>query len=214
MYRSRVALMAVSALALTACHAHRLTESGITRTEARAVPAFHAVKVGGAVALSVRVVPGQAQKVSVSGDSNFLPHVHTQVQGGVLQVDTDDGLHDIHADIQVPALTALTLSGAVRAAVHQVAGDTFALELSGASQVTLDGGVRALSVNLSGAGTVRAFTLRAEDVTAQLSGVGHVEVFASKSLNATISGAGKVIYDGHPAKVTQALTGVGSIAAK
>ncbi|WP_372948366.1 head GIN domain-containing protein [Mariniphaga sp.] len=75
-------------------------------------------------------------------------------------------------------------------------------ELSGVSET--------LNVRLAGAGHVNAGELKADDVTFRIEGVGTGVVYAGKTLDATIKGAGKIKYRGNP-EVNQSIEGLGSV---
>jgi hypothetical protein len=57
---------------------------------------------------------------------------------------------------------------------------------------------------------VDAGELKADDVTFRIEGVGTGVVYAEKTLNATIKGAGKIRYRGNP-DVTEKIEGLGAV---
>lgn len=75
----------------------------------------------------------------------------------------------------------------------------------------ISGVAESLNVRLAGAGHINAGELKADDVTFRIEGVGTGLVYASKTLDATIKGAGKIRYRGNP-EVTQNIEGLGSVA--
>lgn len=74
----------------------------------------------------------------------------------------------------------------------------------------ISGIAQSLNVRLAGAGHVNAGELKAEDVTFRIEGIGTGVVHATKTLDATIKGAGKIKYRGAP-EVTQNIEGLGSV---
>ena len=74
-----------------------------------------------------------------------------------------------------------------------------------------DGVAGSLISELSGASRVDANELRAKSVKVSISGAAKADLYASDSLDASVSGAGVVNCLGKPAKVTQKLSGVGRI---
>lgn len=74
----------------------------------------------------------------------------------------------------------------------------------------ISGVAHSLDVRLAGAGHVKAGDLKADDVTFRIEGVGTGAVYATKTLNATIKGAGKIRYRGNP-DVTQLIEGLGKV---
>jgi hypothetical protein len=53
--------------------------------------------------------------------------------------------------------------------------------------------------------------LVANDVRAVVSGSGSIFITAARSLDASISGAGAILYGGNPQDVTKSVTGTGAI---
>jgi len=74
----------------------------------------------------------------------------------------------------------------------------------------ISGVAGSLNVRLAGAGHVNAGELKTDDVTFRIEGVGTGVVYAEKTLDATIKGAGKIRYRGNP-DVTENIEGLGSI---
>ena len=74
----------------------------------------------------------------------------------------------------------------------------------------ISGIAKSLDVRLAGAGHVDAGELEARDVNFRIEGVGTAVVHATKTLDATIIGAGKIKYRGNP-EVTQNIEGLGAV---
>ncbi|MBW6536791.1 MAG: DUF2807 domain-containing protein [Mariniphaga sp.] len=75
----------------------------------------------------------------------------------------------------------------------------------------ISGVAESLNVRLAGAGHINAGELKADNVTFRIEGFGTGLVYAGKTLDATIKGAGKIRYRGNP-EVTQNIEGLGSVA--
>ena len=86
-----------------------------------------------------------------------------------------------------------------------------ALDLSGATLVYLEGVAERLEVDMSGAGSLAAEGFEVQDCSVEISGVGHVLVNVSGTLEAQVSGLGKVEYLGEPNSVKGDVSGVGNI---
>jgi hypothetical protein len=205
-------LAALVAVGLTGCS---LRGSGTPLTESRDVEAFESIEVGGAFELVVHVDPTAKQRVEVSGDDNIVPEVTTTVSGQELEIGIQHNLVrpklDMKVEIWVPALTGLEAGGASDITVEGLHGETFDLDLSGASDSSFAGSVDHFEVDLSGAGDLDARELHAKVVDLELSGAGEADVWASDRLDAEISGAGNVRYFGNPKEVHQDVSGAGSI---
>jgi hypothetical protein len=212
---SGLALLLAVSLLLTGCPAFSgAPGSGNAVTEKRPVSAFSRVDLIGAAEVEVSL--GPVQSVEVTLDDNLLPLIETTVEGGTLRITSTKSYNSslgLKVKIVVPSLEGFAVSGAAN--LHAVGLDAkvFSLNISGAGNADLQGGVDLLEVRLSGAGKIRAYDLAAKQVTLNLSGAGDAQVSATESLDATVSGAGSVRYRGHPAQVRQNVSGAGSIQA-
>lgn len=212
----RQVLLLLSAVALagalSAC-GHR--GSGVSTTEQRELAAFDRVQTSGSVGLVLHVSPdAKATAVAVTGDHDLVPTLLTEVKEGVLHVRFDSD-KDANLPLEVSATTSslrgVHISGAAHARIDGLRGGRFELEVSGAGHVTLAGAVDELRLELSGAADVEAKDLRAERATLRLSGAGKVRVYATRELDARVSGAAQVTFLGKPATVRRDIHGLGSI---
>lgn len=220
------------------CKRNVLRGEGSRTTSAPAVSSFSAVDINIAVKADITVQNGAQPGIQFNGYENIIKHIKTSVKNNTLYITSDlDDMWDIDLDgvtanITVPSITALTLTGAPDANMHgNITGSDFKLEISGASKVVIDninvdnfssevsgaadievkgGAVKKASYEISGAGKILAFPLQAAETSASISGAGKSEVTALTKLHASISGAGTIKYKGHP-EVTQEVSGVGTI---
>jgi hypothetical protein len=178
---------------------------------------------------------GDSDSLSITTDDNLLPLLGSRLEGEILTLDQKSGEHlkptkGIEYGPKLKALEALDWSGAGKVAISDLkvprlvvlaagAGeiqltnvqvDDLILDLGGAVQVVAAGQVKNLTVQGSGAGSLDAKSLGAENATVKLSGTGNVTVNATATLDASVSGVGSITYSGTP-KVTQSITGVGKI---
>ena len=186
--------------------------SGVAKTETRAPGAFSRIETSGAVALEVTA--GQSSAiVLVSGDDNVVPLVKTTVAGDTLKVRVDEGMSTrlpLVVKVAVPRLATLTVSGATRVSVANLAGPRFELKGSGATKVSLGGAVDELAIDVSGASRVDAVALTARKAGVIASGAAVIDVNATEKLDARLSGAAKLGYLGNPA-ITKSLSGAGRV---
>lgn len=191
------------------------TGSGVAATQTRTLPAFTTVDLAGANVVTVHV--GGAQTVTVHGDDNLIKYVTTTVRDGTLAVGQSRTFRTrspMHVEITVPALDAVTLSGAGVLTVDGVKADHFGVRAPGSGVLVVSGTATTLDATLSGAGDVRLDGLAAHDATATVSGTGRLLVNASHSLDATVSGVGSILYTGNPTVLTKKVTGTGAITEK
>ena len=198
----------------------------------RNVSAFDAIEVSGA--FDVYLSLGSTQSVFIETDENLQPLIRTGVSGSTLKIDNKEPIHNpkcMKVYITVTDLKRIEVSGAVD--VHtqnKLTLTELSVEISGATDATLDIAVQKLEVSssggsnlkftgmannvdmdVSGAVDIRAFDLLAETVSLEISGAGEAEINVTKELKADISGAATVRYKGDPAKVDTDVSGAGSI---
>jgi hypothetical protein len=189
--------------------------NGQAARDARHVPAFDSIDLGGAVDAEVAI--GSAASVEVSGDANLVARVTTEVHGSELQIRTNGAFRPklpLVVHVVTPTLVRLAVSGAGNAKLAGARGDRLAIDVGGAGNVTADGQVAQLAATVSGAGNIKAADLHAEHDTAKVGGAGDIDVFASASLDADVSGAGSIRYAGNPPDVKKHVSGAGSISPK
>jgi hypothetical protein len=189
--------------------------SGGTVAESRDVPPFTGVDLAGAGPVVVRV--GEPQSVVVHAEQDVADRITTTVRDGVLVIGADRDFstdRPLRVEVAVPTLTSVQLSGGGTVDVDGVSGQRFTADLPGSGRLTARGETAELVATLSGSGDMELHDLAAEDVTAAVSGSGLIRVHATSSLDAEVSGAGAIRYTGDPERVSEEVTGVGSITAE
>ena len=161
------------------------------------------------------VDPGAKQRVEVRGDDNIVPEVQTIVTDGELELKIDQWLVrpkiNTTIEVWVASLSEISVSGAADMTVDGLHGERFELAVSGASTSTLSGAIGTFEVTSSGANTLDARELQAKTVEISVSGAGDANVWASERVDASVSGAGNVIYHGNPPDVEEDVSGAGSV---
>ncbi len=189
--------------------------SGSEKKEIRNVPAFSEIHSSGAYTIHISV--GPEPRVTVKGDDNLLPLIETTVANHCLNIKTKKTVRpqlNLQITISTPELSILAMSGAGKTRVNGIRNDQFSLELSGAGSVILEGKTKALKLNLSGAGSINAEALKAEEVKVASSGAGKIDLFARNLLDVQISGVGAVSYRGNPKTINQRVSGLGKLIKK
>ncbi|HSC49491.1 MAG TPA: head GIN domain-containing protein [Gaiellaceae bacterium] len=187
--------------------------SGVPAAQAREVAPFSGVELAGGNNVVVRV--GPRQSVVVKADDNLLSRVTTTVKSGVLRVGKTPGSltakSPMSVEVTVPSLDALALTGSGNIVVSGIRSERLTVTLSGAGNLFASGTATSLEVTVGGSGNARFTRLLADDVHAVVSGVGAIFVTATKSLDASISGSGTIVYAGNPRHVTKSVTGSGAV---
>jgi len=204
--------------------------SGVVTTERRDVAPFQRIEVDGAVDVVARA--GAAPSLAVTGDDNLLPFVQTEVRDGTLHIDIERSYRSrrgLRVTLATPELESVSVGGSSEVQVTDVRGPSFALSVSGSSEVTAKGEVGRLDVSVSGSGSI-GMSGRAEHVEASVSGSGDLDLYRVRSrtarvgvsgsgsvavypterLEADVSGSGEVRYGGNP-RTTTRISGSGSV---
>lgn len=193
---------------------------------------FDAVETSNAFTIAIQ--QGQTYAVRVTVDDNIQDKLIVEKRGNTLVIALRTGAYTtltLHAEITMPELTSLKLSGASSAALagfsgaqnfegvlsgaSTITGDISAtstrLDLLGASRVTLRGQGESLDAKVSGASKLNLGDLVVQTATVNLSGASSALINASQAVDATASGASTVEYIGNPAKVRESSSGASSV---
>lgn len=189
--------------------------SGNVQTEKRTVSNFKAIEAGG-----VFIVEITAQKdfsVEVEADDNLLPFIKTDLDGETLKIKTTEKFSTrspIRVRISAPDIENLEISGASKFFVSNLANDSFRVDSSGASKISIEGATKNLTVDMSGASKLNAENFTAENVSVDASGASRATVSVINNLKADLSGASKVVYYGNPANIEKKTSGASSVIGK
>jgi hypothetical protein len=186
--------------------------SGIVAVETVSVMPFQRIVAGGATEVIVR--EESTTSVEFEIDDNLVDLVAIESSGDTLMIRTTSGYNStngLKVRVSTPKLQSIHLSGASRGTVDGVHGDDFAIELSGASSVTVKGTAKKLNAQASGASRVHCFELETERATVSLSGASNGEVHATQSLKVNASGASNVTYVGKPEHIEKSVSGASSV---
>ena len=229
----KTALLAIFFMAvLSSCK--MMSGNGNVKKETRNPGTFTKIHSSGTA--DVVITSGSNFAVTVEDDDNLLPYLETNVENGTLQIHYKDGVSvtNDHAKIYVtaPTLSEVVTSGTSNITVGGLLQnpDKISFKTSGVGNIEGEVNAPAISVSISGAGTVKLHghtkdfdcelsgvghadcgNLESENTTVRVSGVGDAHVFASVHLNATVSGTGSVHYRGNPQNPEIHTSGVGSI---
>lgn len=194
--------------------------SGDMVTREERITGFDAIDASHAFKLDVR--QGESYSVVIRIDDNLLDYLVVEKQGNTLRIGLKPTLslrsHRAEAEVVMPELTGLELSGASRADItgfdsaaplrirlsgaSQVDGDIRTgdthIDVSGASQVELVGSGADLTLDASGASIVDLSDFTVSDADVGVSGASKATVNATGTLDANASGASTVRYLGVP----------------
>ena len=206
-----IVLLAGCVVLVVGCHLPGIRGNGQIKTEERPIAAFVNLDGGGAFEIEWQ---NGSPAVRITTDENLLRYVETNVSGDTLHLRTREHVwptHGIKVVISSPTRAGGKMRAAIKLTVKQLSGPIFALEAKGASQVSLDGSVDRLLVDMTGVSQLAAAGLQAKIAEISTTGAGDAEVAVTDMLKVVITGAGKVTYSGNPPTIKKQITGAGSI---
>jgi hypothetical protein len=211
-------------LAITACtpfDREAIRGSGEVTTRDYDVSDFDRIRVGRA--LDIEIVPGETHSLELTADDNIMRYITVDQRGDTLVLDVDDDVSLRRAthrfEVAVPELERLELHGAASAqlAGFFIDGDielalsgaselegtgikvaSLHLDLSGASEVRLEGTGDTADVRASGTSFVELRDLTVAEADVQLHGASKANVMATRRLDADLSGFSRLRYGGDP----------------
>jgi hypothetical protein len=210
--------------------------NGQLKKENRQVGQF--TKVGSSGSWDVMIAYGSENSVQVEGDENLLPYIETKVENNKLSIQSKKNSNirsknKIVVYVILPTLTGVYLSGSgdMIGKGNFSTDDRLSLAVSGSGNIKLEinnaksvdcsiagsgkiqvsGKSETLLTSISGSGSVDAYSLYTNEVTARISGSGNAKVFANKLVDASISGSGNVHYKGAPESVQKKTAGSGRV---
>lgn len=192
---------------------------------------FNKIDINNAFFVTVKYAP--QYKVSVKGAQDDIDDLQITVKNNKLSVEYDKRVnlkrirrYKMEVEIETPDLVAINCSSASNTEVFGFENlEKLEVEVSGASKLTIDSKIKALSsgisgaselilkrdvetidAQLSGASKLEGFSAFSKFVFLELSGASKAEVYATETLDVEASGASKVTYKGTP-KITEELSG-------
>lgn len=206
-----IVLLVGCVVLVVGCHLPGVRGNGHIKTEERSIVTFANVDASGAFEIEWQNGP---PAVRVTTDENLLPYIENNVSDNTLHLRTREHVwptHGIKVVISSPTRTGGKIRGAVKLVAKQLSGPTFALESKGAAEVSLEGSIDRLLVDMTGASHLAADGLQTKTAEISTTGAGDAEVAVTDTLNVVITGAGKVTYSGNPPTIKKQITGAGSI---
>jgi hypothetical protein len=190
--------------------------------ELRTVKSFHAIHLSDA--FDVILTQGNEESVAVSAsDKKYVQYIKTDVVNGVLKIDFDNdknswmknrklkayiavkNLDEIKAggasDIRIEGTLSvsqlkLSFSGASDLSGKLMVNGLLDANMSGASDLNVEGSAGEMNIDASGASNVKAYGFTVRSCTVKASGACNVRINVEKELSAQLSGASNVYYKG------------------
>lgn len=234
---NRVLLAAIGSLILfSSCHLFhdRVRGSGNVIQQSREASNFKGVSISNSMDLILR--QDSAYSVRVETDDNLQRYIFAVVENGILHIRQEDRYDlvetgKIKVFVSAPLFRSVEATGACNVFTENKlsSDDVIDIDLTGASEATMDlkspkitadltgastlkikGETQEFSVEGSGSSNIRCFDLMTEKTLIDMSGACDAEVYASVKLDVKASGASDVKYRGG-ASVSQDVSGAGSV---
>ena len=170
--------------------------SGDLVTETRELEPFTSIDAGGAINLDLVVDAAAPQSVTVTYDDNILDNVVTRVSGSTLVIELEGSLN---------------LTGNSNRVVTVTINELESLEASGATDVRVSGTIGSYRLDVSGASSVDARDLVAEDIEVDASGASNADLYATGTVSGSVSGASNLNVYGEPKSVLVDSSGASSV---
>jgi len=192
-----------------------MTGSGNTISQIRPMQPFHGVRIDGVGKVFVKQEGDHS--VRIEADDNIIGHVKASVSGGILRVGLRKSCSSATVNIYVSMkdLRLLEISGAGEVVTESpIQTKTLKCRIDGTGAVRLAGTAEHVDVAVNGSGSVYCFDLIASTCSVDVSGMGSCKVHATRTIDASLSGMGEIVYDGNPESVSRNVSGMGRITSR
>lgn len=184
-------------------------------TVTRDVSDFDTIRLSGS--FSGTVVVGDNESLTLTGDKNLEDQFVAEVHGHELRIKLTRR-HRHHSKIviaiEAKELEKFIVEGAGKFTITGVDSEDFDIKLPGAASITVEGKCGELGIAIAGAATVDAEKLICQHGRVRISGTGTISLHASESIDARVSGLGKIEVYGNPKEIDQRISGLGRIKLK
>lgn len=200
----------------------------------RSITGFNSVTFDGG--FDVVLVPSDKESISIHTDRDKIARVKTVVINGKLRVFTEEALqyYKVKIVVRYKKIDEIKLNGGVYLKnMEMFRGDSLKLKVAGGADIKMflqlnhldldfagganaeiSGTCESMKISINGAGKLESEKVIAKDVKVEISGAGYANVYADRSIDASISGVGAINYSGKPARVKSQILGIGSIKEK
>jgi hypothetical protein len=222
MCKSRIFILFIALVMVIGCTQIPITGSGNVVTQEEPISGFDKVDIS--QSFEVDISQGENFSVIIRVDDNLVEHLQVVKQGNTLKIGLKPNRNynvrnaTMEAEVTMPELTGLDLSGASRATIagfkssndlsvdlsgsSSLVGDIEAaktnFDLSGGSDANLSGSGQETTIDVAGGSQIDLSNFPVADVTVNAAGGSTATVNASGKLSADASGASQIYYLGDP----------------
>lgn len=207
-------------LGLSACrtttesNVESISGSGNIVTEEREITNFSRIQIY--LGADLDLTQGDTTSLSIEADDNLLQYIKTEIRSDSLIVTKPDSVNlspsqPIHLQVAFSTLSSIEINGRSAIIAENLDLDNLTVSFSGAGSTEFSGRIDTQTVSIRGEATIHNFNVVSQEVSADISGRGTLNVNAEDSLDVTVSGQATVRYTGNPV-VTQNVSGSVDIA--
>lgn len=179
---------------------------------ARAARPFSAIRLEGPAA--VEFVAGATPSIEVEADDNLQDNITTEINDGVLRIDTRGSFRTRHTPVVrvvAPGLDSLRARGSGDVSISGVDERNLSIVLHGSSDIRVEGRAEQAMVALYGSGIIDVTGVRSPRIEVALYGSGDARVRTDEELSAVVYGSGNIEYAGEPRWLNERVLGTGEI---
>ncbi len=233
-YLTKIVVAGIIALLFGACQFNGIKGSGNVTTENRTINGEFS-KIQASKGLDIVLEQSNAKAVIVEADDNLQKHITTKVENGVLIITSDySGYINVKSKkiiVQAPKIDGIEVSSGASfktkntlkmnsisvesssGADIQMAVETEKLscEASSGSQISIHGKAIEFETASSSGSNIEAEDLLSNDIIANASSGGTLDIHPIVSLNAEASSGGNITYHAIPKTITKKSSSGGSI---
>jgi hypothetical protein len=200
--------------------------------EEREVSSFNSIEIGGA--FEVILTQGDKEALFIEAGENIIDKILTEVSGNTLKVYTERGccknpgkmaIYLTFVDMELMDISGacelvnegvlnldyleMDLSGASEISMNMDL-EKLEMDLSGASEIDFEGSCGQVYIDASGASELDAFNFKVSSMFIDASGASDCKIYVTDELQIDASGATTVRYKGDP-EISMSKSGVSSI---
>ncbi len=158
----------------------------------------------------ITYIQGPVAKLTIEAPKAVLDAI--EVENGTISRDGDqDWDGTLKVILTAPNVHQFELGGVQSLTLRQFDQQDLEINLSGTGSVTGRGKVKALSLDISGAGSADLSGMQMDDADVSLSGAGSAKLGPRASANIAISGIGGVELTRKPASLSTSISGLGQV---
>jgi hypothetical protein len=158
----------------------------------------------------ITYIQGPVTKLTIEAPKSVLDRI--EIEGGTISRDDHyDWDGKLKVTLTAPNVHQFELGGVQSLTLRQFDQQDLEINLSGTGAVTGTGKVKALSLDISGAGSADLAGMQMEHADVSLSGAGSAKLGPRASANIAISGIGGVELTRKPANLSTSISGLGQV---